>query len=325
MGAMDILNKLSEPVFRLIIKNRWGYTEQELAKAMQLGLFDVLDMEAMRYWLVAEPVCSRHCSGCHNEGRPLYFNPMGMLIRHKCPPAICIHGLSQLSPVIYDYYDHMLQGRDPNLMLFDHVTCTDTGLEMGGLGDNLFRVRREKMPLLEFLRFMLTMTPYVFRKNKGARGECRAAREAPVNGGPEPDGFMQELPIEAGELEAFLASPKRARRLRAIERFVDHHVVIEVVSSQACIAGHREGDEFHLDVLGRVLQPEGREGICIMALTKIWWRVMLMLERMAAAGEGEEEGFFESKLFDLPMNCYGAGLPLGACGEIMMKVELRRA
>jgi len=44
---------------------------------------------------------------------------------------------------------------------------------------------------------------------------------------------------------------------------------------------------------------------------------MLMIERMAEGGE------LESKLFDLPMNCYGAGLPLGACGEIMMKVEVR--
>lgn len=323
MGMMDILNKLSAPVLKIIIKNRWGYTEQEFRKACELGFFDVLDMEAMTYWLVAEPVCSSHCSGCHNEGRPFYFNSMGMLIRHRCPPGICIHGLSQLSPLVYDYYDHMLQARDPNDMLFDYVTCTDAGLELGGLGDNLLRLRREKMPFLEFSRFMLTMAPYLFVKNKRARGERRAEKEAPTGGGPEPDEFMEGLPIDAGELEAFLASPKRVRRLRSIERFKDHHIVIKVVSSKACIAGHEVGDEFHLDAYGRVLQPEGKEGVCIMALTKIWWRVMLMLERMAAAGDGAVS--FESKLFDLPMNCYGAGLPLGACGEIMMVVEVRKA
>jgi len=58
-----------------------------------------------------------------------------------------------------------------------------------------------------------------------------------------------------------------------------------------------------------------------MALSKIWWRVMLMLERMADAGE--RAGELKSSLFDLPMNCYGAGLPLGACGEILMTVEIR--
>ncbi len=318
MGMMDILDKLSAPALKVIIKNRWGYTEQEYQKALELGLLQALTMEAMMQWLVVEPVCSNHCSGCHNEGRPLYFNPMGMLIRHKCPPAICPHGISQLSPVMYDYLDHMLQGKDPNEMIFDHVTCTDAGLELGGLGDNLFRVRREKMPPLEFARFMMTMAPYLFVKNKRAKGECRALREAPTSGGPEPDEFMRGLPISSEELEAFMASPKRVRRLRSIEEFKDHHIVIKVVSSQACIAGHKEGDEFYLDAFGRVLQPAGSEGICIMALAKIWWRVLLMMERMAAGGE------LESQLFDLPMNCYGAGLPLGACGEIMMKVEVRK-
>jgi hypothetical protein len=323
VAVIKILDMLMKPALNVIVKNRWGYTKQEFQKASELGFFEMLDMEAMTYWLVAEPVCSSHCSGCHNEGLPFYFNPMGMLVRHKCPPGVCIHGLSQLSPVIYDYYDHMMRGEDPNRMLFDHVACTDLGLELGGMGDNLFRIRREKMPLIEFARFMLTMTPYLLFKNKRARGECRAAAEAPTSGGPEPDDFMKSLPIEEGELEVFLASPKRARRLRSIERFQDHRIVVRVVSSRACIAGHGEGDEFHIDAVGRVLPVRDSSGICIMALTKIWWRVMLMLERMAAAGEGE--GDFESKLFDLPINCYGAGLPLGACGEIMMQVEVHRA
>lgn len=313
---MGLLNLLSKPIFKRIIKNRWGYDEAEYSKAMELGLLQAIDMEAMTYWLVAEPVCSSHCSGCHNEGRPLYFNPMGMLIRHKCPPGICIHGLSQLSPVIYDYYDHLMQGKDPNRMLFDHVTCTDVGLELGGLGNNLFHIRREKMPLLEYMRFMLTMLPYLFVKNRRARGECRAVKEAPTSGGPEPDDFMRRLPLEAGELEAFLASPKRVQRLQSIERYDDYRIVIKVVSSEACIAGHKEGDEFFLDCTGRVFP--GENGICIMALAKIWWRVMLMMERMAA------DGSFEGKLFDLPMNCYGAGLIPGACGEIMMTVEARQ-
>ena len=316
---MKVLDKLMSPILKIIIKNRWGYTEAEYQKALELGLFDVLGMEAMSYWLVVEPVCSRHCSGCHNEGRPFYINPMGMLVKHKCPPGICIHGLSQLSPVIYDYYDHMLQGKDPNQMIFDHVTCTDTGLELGGLGDNLFRVRREKMPFLEFVRFLNTMAPYLFIKNKRARGEYRAAKEAPTSGGPEPDEFMRGLPIGEQELESFLASPKRVKRLRAIERYRDHRIVVKVVSSEACIAGHKEGDEFLLDSMGKVLPGDDGDGICIMALTKIWWRVMLMLERMADDSE------FTSKLFDLPINCYGAGLPLGACGEIMMTVEVRKS
>lgn len=321
MRLIDIVNTLAKPIFKIIIKNRWNYSETEYRKVMELGLLDVLNLEAMTYWIVAEPVCSNHCSGCHNEGRPFYFNPMGMLIKHKCPPGICIHGLSQLSPIIYDYYDHMLRGKDPNLMLFDHVTCTDTGVAMGGLGDNLFQIRREKMPIPELARFMLTMAPYLFIKNKHARGRCRALREAPLSGGLDPTEFMKTLPIERQELDALLASPKRARRLSSIERFRDFHIVVKVVSSAACIAGHRAGDEFHLDAMGRILPQADGTGICIMAMTKIWWRVLLIMERMASS---DGQGNFDGKLFDLPMNCYGAGLPLGACGEIMMSVEVRR-
>jgi uncharacterized repeat protein (TIGR04076 family) len=318
---MILIDRLMGSLMIRIIKNRWDYTDQEFSKAKELGLFDAVDLKTMRYWIVAEPVCSLHCSGCHNEGRPFYLNAMGMLIRHKCPPGICIHGLSQLSPIIYNYYDYLMQGKNPNNMVFNHTTCTDIGLEMGGLGSNLFRVTYEKMPLIEFLRFMLTLAPYLFFRNRRARGECRALKVAPATGGPEPNAFMRELPISAEELLAFLASPNRVKRLHAAEKFRDHRIVIRVVSSNACIAGHKKGDEFLIDSIGVVQPLVDDHGICLMALSKIWWRVMLILERMASAGASG--GDFKSKLFDLPMNCYGAGLPLGACGEILMKLELR--
>ncbi len=322
MGWADLLDRISKPVVSRVIKNRWGYTDEEFRRAIKTGLFDILSVKAMFYWLKAEPVCSRNCSACHHEGRPLYFDPMGMLLTRRCPPAVCVHALSQLSPVIYDYYDHMIRGEDPNRMLFDHLTCTDMGLEHGGMGSNLFRVLRERMPLTEVARFLLRMAPYVLVRNRRARGSCRALAEAPRSGGPEPTDLMKKAPLSEEELEAFLASPKRVRRMRSIEMFQDRRIVVKVVSSQACLAGHREGDEFLLDVVGRVLPESAGKGVCIMALTKIWWRVMLMLERMAAAADGEEVSF-RSPLFDLPMNCYGAGLPLGACGEILMVVELR--
>ncbi len=319
---MSFVDKLIKPSLQRIIKNLWNYTDNEFSKAEELGTFDALSFKDMGYWIVAEPVCSQHCGSCHNEGRPLYFNAMGNLIRHKCPPGICIHGLSQLSPIIYNYVDHLLQGKDPNNMIFNHASCTDIGLEAGGLGNNLFRVRYEKMPFMEFLRFILSMTPYFFLRNKRARGECRAVKEAPKTGGPAPSEFMKKLPLNPEELEAFLASPGRTKRLHAAEKFSDHRIVVKIISSNACIAGHKKGDEFLIDSIGLVQPSKNGQGICIMALNKIWWRVMLMLERMADAGE--KGGEFKSKLFDLPMNCYGAGLPLGACGEILMTVELRK-
>ena len=162
---MSFADELMQPVMRRITLNRWDYTDEELSKAEGLGLFSALDLKAMSHWIVVDPVCSAHCSACHNEGRPLYINAMGMLIKRKSPPGICIHGLSQLSPMIYNYYDHLLQGKDPNDMVFNHATCTDIGLEMGGMGHTLFRVTYERMPFAEFILFMLTMTPYLFFRN----------------------------------------------------------------------------------------------------------------------------------------------------------------
>ncbi len=320
---MNFLDKVIKPVMKRIVKNRWNYTDEELGKAAESGLFDTLNLKDMGYWIVAHPVCSKHCSGGNYEGRPLYFNPMGNLIRHKCPPGICIHGLSQLSPIIYNYVDHLLQGKDPSNMIFNYTTCTDVGLKAGGLGSNLFRVSYEKMPFIEFLRFVLTMTPYLFRRNKRARGECSDVKKAPISGGPKPSEFMNKLPLESNELESFLASPGRVKRLQAAEKYRDHSIIVKVISSNACIAGHKQGDEFLIDSIGVVQPPADGRGICIMALNKIWWRVMLMLERMA--GAGETGGEFKGKLFDLPMNCYGAGLPLGACGEILMTIEVRKS
>ena len=156
---MSFADMLMKPIMNRITKNRWNYTDKELSKAKEFGLLDALSLKAMGYWIVADPICSSHCSGCHNEGRPLYFNAMGMLIRHKCPSSICIHGLSQLSPIIYNYYDYLLQGKDPNDMVFKHATCTDIGLEAGGLGNNFFRVTYEKMPIMEFLNGRMGVGP----------------------------------------------------------------------------------------------------------------------------------------------------------------------
>ena len=312
-----------EKLMNRLIKKRLCYNNEEMNKLNETGFLKAFDEKAMHYWLKVEPICSKHCSGLMNEGRPYYFNPMGLLIKRKCPSGICIHGLAQLSPIIYSYYDHMLRGADPKDIIFNHITCTDIGLEWGGLGNNLFRVTYEKMPFLEYMRFMLSNTRFLFKKNKKARGKCQTLEEYPLTGGPEPNEFMRELPLEKDELDSFLVSPRRVKRLLAIEKFQNYHIVVSVVKSKACIAGHKEGDEFLMDSMGRVLPTEDKKGICIMALNKIWYRILLIFDRMAENNDGKPD--FTGTLFDLPMNCYGAGLPAGACGEILMKVSVRES
>lgn len=317
---MNSLDDLMKKAMSRIIQNRWDYTEGEMKKAASLGFFKALGPRATRYWIVAEPVYSAHCAGGHCVGRPLYFDPTGMLIKHKCPPGICPHAVSQLSPLIYNYYDHLLRGKNPDRMIFKHVTCTDPGLEHGGMGHVLFKLSHQKMPITESARFALSMAVYLILKNRRAGVRSKPMNET-ARDAVQPDEFTRALPVSEEELEMFLASPERAKRLLAAKRFRDHRIVVKVVSSEACIAGHKAGDEILIDSRGVILPKPGGTGICIMALSKAWWRVILMLERIAEAAE--EGGDFEGPLFDLPISCYGAGLPLGACGEIKMTVELR--
>ena len=81
-SLMSYIDRLMQPILKRIVMNRWNYTEEEYQLAGRVGFFDVLDLKAMSYWIKAEPICSSHCSGCHNEGRPLYFNALGLLLRH---------------------------------------------------------------------------------------------------------------------------------------------------------------------------------------------------------------------------------------------------
>ena len=319
---MKVLDKMLKPILKRIIINRWNYSEKEYEKADQLGLFDVFSMETLSYWIKAEPICSNHCSGCHHEEKPFYFNALGLLIKHKCPSFICIHGLSQISPIIYIYYDYLLQGKSPENLTFKHISCTDIGLEKGGLGNNLFEISVEKMPLWEFFRFMITMSKYIFVKNRKAVGNCFKIKNPQNKPIQEPTEFMKKLPITENELKKFLSSPERLKRLKSIEKFKNFKIVVKIVSSEGCIAGYKEGDEFYINSAGMILNENSHQNLCIMAFTKLWWRVILMLERMTYAEQNEKD--FESKIFDLPINCFGAGFPVGECGEILMKVELKR-
>lgn len=319
-----MVEKVVEKAVLRIVRNRWGYTEEELAAARRTGLVEAIGIRDLAYWIKAEPVCSRHCMGENYEGRPLYFDAMGGLIRRKCPPSICVHGLSQLSPLIYSYYDHMLRGVDPNRMVFHTVACTDPGIKQGGLGSCTFRLSRERMPLLEFVLHNFRLIPYLFVWNRRQRGGCSAAQELSGGESPHPTEFMRRLPMSEGDLDAFLARPEREKRLRAMERFRDHRIVLRVVEAVACPAGHTSGEEIILDPCGRVLMEETGRDVCILALHKAWFRVLLLLERMAQAPE-EGEPDLSGPLFDIPISCYGGAWPLGACGRILMLVGVRGA
>jgi len=318
-----MIDKLFQKVVRRVVKNRWGYTPEEMEKASSLGFFKVVNIRAGRYWLKAEAVCSRHCSALHTQGTALYFNPLGMLITHKCSEAVCPHAVAAISPIVYLYYDYLLRGQDPGSIIFGTMPCTDIGVEYCGLGTNLFRISYEKMPLWESARFLLSFAPYLVFKNRKAVVAGKDEHPAENIRGQSSEQLVLGLAPTEKEMEAFLKSPDRARRVRGAERFRDYRIVLEVVESEACICGHSKGETFQLDSLGRLLSGANQKPVCILALARAWYRVLIILEQMARQAD-EKEPDFSGALLNLPISCVGGGLALGPCGRILMTARAQK-
>ena len=317
-----MIDNLIRKIAQRVMIRRWSYSPAEFEKASRLGFLDALNIRAGRYWLKAEAVCSHNCSALHTQGKALYFNPLGMLVTHKCPPAVCPHAVAAASPLVYLYYDYLLRGQDPASIVYATVPCTDVGVEYGGLGRNLFRITYERMPIWESARFLLRFAPFLVLTNKKAVPAGKDAHRADDSPGQPSDQPGLGTALSEREMEVFLKSPERARRLRGSERFRDYRIVLEVVNSEACICGHSKGDTFELDSMGRLLSGPTPTSVCILALARAWYRVLIVLERMAQQAD-EKEPDFSGALLDLPISCAGGGLPLSTCGRILMTARVQ--
>ena len=317
-----MISELIRKVAQRVIIRRWNYSPAEFEKASRLGFLDVVSIRAGRYWLKAEAVCSHHCSALHTQGKALYFNPLGMLVTHKCPPAVCPHAVAAISPIVYLYYDYLLRGQDPASIIFATVPCTDVGAEYGGLGRNLFRITYEKMTLWESARFLLWFAPFLVFTNRKAVPAGRDAHGVEDTPGQPSTQPGQGTALSEKEMEAFLKSPERAKRLRGSERFRDYRIVLEIVESDGCICGHLKGETFELDSIGRLVPNANQKPICILALARAWYRVLVILERMAQQADAQEPDF-SGTLLDLPISCVGGGLALGPCGRILLAARVQ--
>jgi hypothetical protein len=136
--------------------------------------------------------------------------------------------------------------------------------------------------------------------------------------------FLAEYPLTSGEREIFIQSPKRVDKILAIETYRNARIVARIVASEACIAGHREGDTIAFDSMGRLLTAVGDKPVCIRLLNRMWYRLIMILDRMADDTEnGVGEGDFKGEVIDVKMNCYGAPFPYGDCGQVLMDFSVQ--
>lgn len=134
---------------------------------------------------------------------------------------------------------------------------------------------------------------------------------------------LKNFQLTDEERNFFLASPKRRDKIRGIEKYKNARIVAEIVQSDACIAGHKKGTRIYFDSAGRLLPAETGIPVCVRLLNKLWYRVIMIMDRMADSSLNSiGDGKFEGELVDVRMACYSAQYPYGDCGQVIMKISV---
>ncbi len=91
-------------------------------------------VEASNYRLVAEVIDSKGCHSGHVIGQKLIFDNSGNLLTKENPDRVCSFLMPNLTLLINAFFENMMNGRDPNEVMFNTTGCFDTGPQCGGWG-----------------------------------------------------------------------------------------------------------------------------------------------------------------------------------------------
>ena len=105
-------------------------------------LFDNI-LGGSRYRLVAEIVESKGCHSGHVKGQKLFFDSAGNLLTREAPERVCAFLMPNLTVMINAFFENLLNGRDPNEVMFNRTGCYDVGPACGGWGHVIVEVRAE--------------------------------------------------------------------------------------------------------------------------------------------------------------------------------------
>ena len=122
-----------------------GYSDEQLAKFRSNPKFvKVLATRSSRtYKIIAEVIQSNGCVCRHSVGQRFVMNSNGALVSGECPETMCLFLVSQFTAAVAAIYERVIAGLDPNDLMFNTVSCTDVGVECGGWGRVLVKIRVE--------------------------------------------------------------------------------------------------------------------------------------------------------------------------------------
>ena len=103
-------------------------------------------VEASRYRLVAEVIDSKGCHTGHVIGQKLIFDNSGNLLTKESPDRICAFLMPNLTVLVNAFFENMMNGRNPNEVMFNTTGCFDSGPLCGGWGHVVVKMIAELKP-----------------------------------------------------------------------------------------------------------------------------------------------------------------------------------
>jgi len=123
-GRKSLKEKEMNPTqLKKIIQKRLALPEDEFETIRKNPKFQRLfsnALEASRYRLVATVMESKGCHSQHRVGQRIVFDSSGNLLTNESPERVCA------------FFENLMNGRDPNEIMFNRTGCFDVGPACGG-------------------------------------------------------------------------------------------------------------------------------------------------------------------------------------------------
>jgi len=132
-----------------MIQKRLGLEDMEFQTIKNSPKFQRLFeniLTGSRYKLVAEIVESKGCHSGHVKGQKIFFDSAGNLLTREAPERVCAFLMPNLTVLINAFFENLLNGRDPNEVMFNRTGCYDVGPACGGWGHVIVEMRAELRP-----------------------------------------------------------------------------------------------------------------------------------------------------------------------------------
>ncbi len=129
-----------------IIQKRLALPENDFEKIRQNSKFQRLfrnAVKASQYRLIARVVASEGCHSQHRVGQEIVFDSSGNLLFAESPERICAFLMPNLVVLINAFFENLMNGRDPNEIMFNRTGCFDVGPACGGWGHVVLEMTAE--------------------------------------------------------------------------------------------------------------------------------------------------------------------------------------